>query len=534
MTDQQQQEKQEQERRKVLNSATLIMGRTHSGKSSLLATAAEYVWETYHKVSMLYLSDGGGLPLQVQSLVNLGIIWIWRMRSRSAEGLSHETCQRAAAGYWPHQINPETGETPDDVELVAPYTTAISVFCPQNHLVKVVALDAQLRQGMSCPTCKTIVNTTNMRTERSVTPTPGFEVVGARFYDGLTSMLTWGINDLTDRVGRQELTGEKSALGGIVSSGTMNFAGSNRAQVGFMQNRAETLVLTSSGIRGMVIPPIWTSLVQDGNDESGLRISGPQIIGQARTAEAPQWFGDALEATIITTNEKKRYRRLNLKSYIDVEGTRHLCGVRSYPGLLPDYLEDEDTGVIGAEAFVNFNMGTFYRLRENARLQTEAQYAARYPDAPGLHQGMRTFGAVAVNPTPAPPTPKPMPAVAAAKPLPKPTAPKPLAAKPAASPAPPPPTAAPHPAAAEGISSVAETAGAVPGEPAGPNQGGPATAPPTAAPAVSPSPMVTGPVAAAPPAPKPPARGPSAPPPGRRPTPAPVPVARPTAAPPAK
>lgn len=534
---------------RILNSPTLIMGRTHAGKSSLLVTAAEYVWETYGKVTCWYLSDGGGLPFQVQSLVNLGIVWLWRMRSRSAQGLAHETCQRAAEGYWPREIDPLTGEAAPNVELVAPMTTRIAMKCPNGHVVKVVALEAQLRSAAQCPTCKMQVTLQNMTTEKTVTPTKGFEKVGARFYDGISSMMSWGMDDLSDRTGRQELTGEKSALGGVVHSGDVSFSGSNRAQFGFMQKRAETLVLASGGIQGMVIPPIWTALVQDGSDEAGLRIAGPQIIGQARTAEAPQWFGDTIEAIIVNTADEKRYRRMNLKSYVDKDGMRHLCGVRSYPGLLPDFLEDEDTGEANAPSFQNFSMGTFYRLRQQAREKTESLYREKYQDAPGLVAGTMTFGepkgeapaAAATLATPTAPRPapaKPKPAPVAAKPAAgtTPSSPAPSPAAPSTTPASTPPAGAPPAASpAKPLPAPPRPVGAAPVKPvSAPLSGAAAVAAPTAsatAAPTGPSAAATGPVTS-PPVPKPPARGPSAAPPGRRPTPA--AIARPSGAPIAK
>ncbi len=59
------------------NSATLIFGDTGTGKSSLLATYAEYVWEKFNKITLLYTTDGGGYPTNVEALIHKGIIWVF-------------------------------------------------------------------------------------------------------------------------------------------------------------------------------------------------------------------------------------------------------------------------------------------------------------------------------------------------------------------------------------------------------------------------------------------------------------------------
>ena len=79
------------------NSATLIFGDTGTGKSALAGTLAEYIFEKFGKITLYYSVDGGGFPTNVEALVNKGIIWLWKLRSR---GLAFETCARAAQGYW--------------------------------------------------------------------------------------------------------------------------------------------------------------------------------------------------------------------------------------------------------------------------------------------------------------------------------------------------------------------------------------------------------------------------------------------------
>lgn len=473
----------------VLNSATLIMGLSGAGKSSLLATFMEWVWETYGLATLYYCCDGGGFPTQIQALVNRGIARLWRMRTRSGAGLAFETCQRASQGWWPKVINPATGETAPTVQLVPPLTEKFEMRCPNDHIVKVVPAQSLLT-GSVCPTCKVPVTPQNMKVTRTSHRTKGFEKVGAAAFDGLSSMCSWMMDDLSKR----DLGGEKSRLGGTVMSGELMFGENNRAQVGFTQNRAEQLALNALGIPFLVAPPIWTALVQEGSDEGNLAIRGPMIAGQAKTAVAPQWFGNCLEA-IVVEHDGKRYRRLNLAEYIDSGNVRHLCKVRSFPGMLPAYLEDEDTGD-GQGAFVNFNLGTFHKLLDAALIKTEDQYAQRFADSPGLQAGEMTYGEDVQAPA--------APTVAAGMaPGPRPGVPAGVAGPPAIPVAPP-----PRPAQAPPV--TPSTA------PATHAQRPPVVAQPQAAPPATPvvKPL-SGPTP--PPAAKPPARGPVPPPAGRKP-----------------
>src|ERR1700752_2243810 len=84
--------------------ATLVFGVPGTGKTSLLSTFAEYLWETFQAVLLLYSWDGGAIPTQVQKRMQQGLIRFWRCRTRSAEGLGIETLYQATQGYWPRAV----------------------------------------------------------------------------------------------------------------------------------------------------------------------------------------------------------------------------------------------------------------------------------------------------------------------------------------------------------------------------------------------------------------------------------------------
>lgn len=467
-----------------VNSATGIMGVTGAGKSSLALTLAKHLWRNWKKTLLYYTCDGGGFPAAVQEGQALGIIRVFRMLTRDPGGLdlSFETCYRACQGWWPRKINPATGEVPPGVEMVPPVMVRFSMHCTQGHLLKSVPNEGMLTPTM-CPTCKRIINKQEMLVQKTVQPTPGFEQVGGVFYDGLTSMLSWEMRELGQRAGRLELKGEEAAIGGKVISGDLRFGGTTRSHVGFAQTRGEELVHLTLGIPNLVVPPVFTMLTHEDVDERSLSILGPKIAGRAKTDEAPQWFGNMLEAAKIPAQTGTGEQRvLYLSEFTDGRGVRHLCKHRGAPGTMPPMLLDPpDTDEHPEGAFTQFNLGVFFTMLDLALDQGIAKAREEFPDAPGVVDGWQEIGGEVITQPPAPvpvqagpptlgganpgtatPTPPPQP-VAAAAPA-APTAPqvavKPRAAaarKPAAAKAPTaPPAVAPAPAAPEPVSQAAE------------------------------------------------------------------------------
>lgn len=373
-----------------VNSATLIMGVTGSGKSSLARTLADYLWETHKKVLYFYSSDGGGIPAKVQEGVALGIIKLWRMRTRDPGdlGLAFETCYRAAQGYWPRRIDPKTGQTAPGVEMVAPIVKRFVMICPNGHEVKKVLLQNHL-SPQGCPTCKVMVTAQNMTVRETLTESAGFEDRGGCYFDGLSSMLSWGKMEMGQRAGRLELKGEEGSIGGKVISGELKFGGTTRSHVGFVQDRGEELAHLALGIPNLLVPPVFTALSMEASDEAALSVVGPKISGRAKTDEAPQWFGNCLETAKIPAEVGAGEQFcLYLSEFTDMQGRRHLIKNRAAPGTMPDKLIDPVEG----PAFSEFNLGRFYRMLDQAlRAGIEAAMLV-YPDAPGLPEGIVEYG----------------------------------------------------------------------------------------------------------------------------------------------
>ena len=390
----------------IVNSALGLMGPTGAGKSSLIATAATYLWETRQQVLLLYSASGGGFPTKVQSLVKLGIIRLWRMRTR---GEAFESCMRASLGWWPAQIDPTTGETAPGVALVPPITQRFTMKCPQGHVVKVVPFAALMTPAL-CPSCQTHVTRETMLVERTRARTKGFEPVGAVAFDDLTSMLQWQMDDMAGRHARQEIKGEDSALGGRITSGDLVLGGNNRSHYGFVQTRAGEMVHNMLGIPGLSIPPIVAMLPLETMDEGGLSIVGPKLAGKAKTDEAGSWFGNLLEIGVVKDEQGVEVRRLSLNAYIDDQNRRHLIKHRGSPNM-PPYLQDD-----AGQPWGQVNLGVFFALLEKDIQENAEETQQQFQNAPGLATGEMTYGepvgtGPATNGTPAstaPQSPQPV------------------------------------------------------------------------------------------------------------------------------
>jgi hypothetical protein len=543
-----------------VNSATGIMGPTGSGKSSLAATLADYLWVNWKKILLLYTSDGGGYPAEVQARIARGTIRVFRMRTRDLPNgeLGPETCYRACQMWWPRRINAETGEVEPGVEMVPPIAKRWEQYCKHGHLVKSVISQGLLAPG-PCPQCApgdNLVTTQNQSVREVLKANRGFEDVGGVFYDGLTSMLSWILLEMGHRAGRMELKGQEGAIGGKVRSGDLSFGDITRSHIGFAQTRGEELVNLTLAIPNLMVPPVFTMLTHEDVDERAMSIRGPKIAGRAKTDEAGQWFGNMLETAKIPAEVGAGYQFcLYLDEFTDTYGVKHLIKHRGAPGTMPSRLIDPVEG----PPFSEFNLGGFFAKLDVALQNRIAEVALQFPDTPGLKPGIVEIGDPAIDRVPAavgtvtrvpalvapgttPPSAvsepgTPAPPIPAAPPQ----APAKRSAKKSATAAPPPATPMPAPTAGTPVTAAAPEAPAAPGA-RGPTPGTPtatesavavptpppapapvaATAPPApAAPAAQSAPVSPTPGAAPGPSPSTPGvpRTVAAPPPGRRPAP---------------
>lgn len=459
---------------KRLFTASLIIGVSGSGKTSLLETYAMYLWETHRMILLLYSWDGGAIPTQLQRRMKQGLIRFFRARTRSAEGLGLETLYLATKGYWPKTINPETGEVSPAVEMIAPVTTQYTLTCPAGHLLKAVPF-ASLIVPTFCPTCKVQVTVPQMTIAETVKRAKGFEQVGGVAYDGLTAMCGLVLDEMDRMRGHGHIGGEKPAFGGAVVSGGQKFGGNNRADFGFAQTRANQFVNNSLSIPYLVEGPVFTALSAE-VEESNLTVVGPKLAGSALIDVASAWFGNVLETAKVPNDQGVECHTLYTLPFVDRQGRRHLLKSSASPGAMQHPLVDPPEA-----PFSRFNLGVVFQLLDQdlarqmgdegvlvpapesygepatveqpaipaAPAVTSGRAAApgapaQAPAAPAV-QGNTITGNVAVPitvSTPAPVTPPPATATARPRPTPAP------APAPAAPVTPPPPAAAAPPVAA--------------------------------------------------------------------------------------
>ncbi len=374
-----------------VNSSTLVIGPTGGGKSTLLATAYEYVYEEYDRVSLHYNSDPGGFPDKLRALIAHGIVRVFRMQSRGND-FSFETAQLSARGYWPAKIEPKSGMVPRGVRMIPPVVTTYVETCGHcgQEAGRTVA-STLLYRGV-CPHCEKPRSPQTARVAQVQTVSRGFENIGTRGYDGLTSISDWYLQDMSHRV---ELGGEEGSVGGKISSGDLHWRQNNRAQVGFAQSRIHELIVASLEIPGMILMPLWTAISDDTTDEGGLPVVGPKLAGSAKTDIAPQWFGNVFEAVLDEDAQGRKVRRVYLSEYIDSRRRRHLLKHRGDPRYVPEVVSDTPYDAQGqppAEIFTNFHLGHVFRLLDESLAKTMLDVSARYPDAPGLDAVPSEYG----------------------------------------------------------------------------------------------------------------------------------------------
>ena len=337
-------------------SVLLISGPTGSGKTCLIGTAAKWLWQRHKKVLRLYTADGGGYGTLIGALVRLGIIEVFRMRTRAstgAEGLVEETLHLASQGWWPESFtNPEKGEVEPAVRMIPPIVKTYRMSCPNDHLLKETTDHREIRP-IKCPKCQQMVDKRTAKIETAAAVAAHMTGVGGVALEGLTSWSSWHLQSLSDRRARQELHGEASNIGSF-RSGDILLDGNNRADYGFVQQAAERWLQAATTIQGLVIPPIFTALETPAEETGVGSIWGPSIAGQAKTAQVPQWVGDYLGTQRVTNEQGKEEFRLYLQPWRSSDGRVHPYKTRAE--IETEFLADAPK----AKHFSTFNLGLYF------------------------------------------------------------------------------------------------------------------------------------------------------------------------------
>jgi hypothetical protein len=376
-----------------------LYGISGTGKSNLADTAAEYLFETYQKLTLCYAADLGGFGTKRLSLIRRGIMRVYDPRNHINP---FETMELISLGAFPLKLtDPETGYAEPDVPLILPRRFMYQPYCPAGHPVErfesQAVMNAKAAAGMiKCPTCDLVTNLANAaKVERLVVRHRLFRDVGMRIYDSMTALNDWGMQDLQDQSAKGTLPA--SAKGGsllgaadALVSGQFTFGSSSEGQYGFLQNRTYGWLANVKKIPDQVLPAIATFHVETSKEPKrggGDLHYGPKIAGNARTSALPGWLGHLLHTTIepFSDADPTMVFRLWLRNHIDPRDTSKMTYVAKQRGTPLDvpYLEDKP----GDKPWTGFSLAKFYRMQAEQLAKLDAENAIRFPNAPGLWTG---------------------------------------------------------------------------------------------------------------------------------------------------
>lgn len=367
------------------NAATAIYGDSGTGKSTLCATAAEYCWNRYHKITRYVAADLGGFGNKLLRLAKLGIVQVYSPGNHIEP---FETMENLSKGYWPAQVDDKfTGQADPNVRLLPPQTTRYNVYCQHDHLVKSVGVKAALNGfSIQCPICKgtPITTTTWGRVEEVVTRDPWIQHVGLYVYDSGTALDEWAMEDMADRAAKNDPSVKDgnalSGTGARILSGEYAFGANTQQHYGFAQGAIRRWIKNSRHIPGQVVPPLWTFLELRATDDSkNIAVYGPKVAGNALTPLLPAMVGNCINVTKGINAKGNPSHQLWLVNHTDPgQSIAHLAKTRAEPGTLPAMLEDLE----GEAPLTKFSMGYFFDRLEDALHQGGRQDALDYPDAP--------------------------------------------------------------------------------------------------------------------------------------------------------
>lgn len=298
-------------------SLTLVYADSGAGKTSLIESLATYLYKKEGKRTRLVTGDGGGWDT-ISHLVEAGIVIPWQVDLHEHP---FETLMLASEGYWPE----DTGDPRS--KLIPPFTVTYKGTCRKCKKV-IWNKDTRPGAGMVCGTCKgkigTGENDIKVESSRVVNPLNDLSGIKGYCFEGLTAFGSKFIASLTDRGAHGEKIGADAPA--KFMDGTSKFASSNMTYFGIAQNRLAQMVNSSRLLPDMHV--YWTALQMRATDQDTKQpIFGPELVGKAKTASAPAWFGNTLSLVEWPMPGNDTERRLYLSTYYDDENKTipHVC-----------------------------------------------------------------------------------------------------------------------------------------------------------------------------------------------------------------
>lgn len=260
----------------------LVVSVTGGGKTTLVASAAFYLYTKTGKSSRLYTADLGGFDV-LKPLVDLGVMEVCSLRQLDPDQAVFETMWNAAQGWWPDAKGVLRVTARQDLEQYA-----------------------------------------------------GF------FFEGLTSFGDWALSSLATKLATGKITGGPEASIKPFTDGSMKIAGNQLTHYSIAQNEIAKCAAMTSTLPGY---KLWTALEMRATDEVGQfakrPIFGAAMAGKAKASDIPAWFGNCLGLEVQVSDKvgQPTKRVLHLKTWFDADNPTvpHLCKVRdtALEGILP-------------------------------------------------------------------------------------------------------------------------------------------------------------------------------------------------------
>jgi hypothetical protein len=299
----------------------IFYGQSGASKTTQLYYFAKWYWKKYQKVTRLITCNGGGwLPFEDSGMIEDGIVQTLDLNMLlSGYESKLAALRRLSEGYWPI-VSPNGQGNMQDGEYY---------FLPTAD-------------------CMTIAK----------------EDIGCYLFEDMASLARLLITHLSEK---SEGTGFKHSY--KIEEEELTIGGLQEGHYGLVQKEVHKII--TQGFSTLPIDYfVMTSLVGEGLDKrEKTRMFGPQMIGNAATAEIPSWFGDCflLREMPITLQDEQgnltagSQRVLHFKDYLpDEDSIPYKTNLRIMPELIPQVLAKYPEGYYtltpekGIIPFMNF------------------------------------------------------------------------------------------------------------------------------------------------------------------------------------
>lgn len=299
-------------------SLTLLYAVSGFGKTTLVGSMAEWL---YHKTGLrtrLVSRSGGGWEV-VQYLVDAGIIVPTDITSREDR---YNLLDKLSHGWWP------ADHTDPESPLLCPY-----------HL-----RDKYTKWKGGFQTAE------------------DWNGYVALAIDGISEICEWIMSYTVEREAKGLMKVSGESLSSVFADGDEKYGGPGKGQYGTIQNHMSMCVTNTKKLFGKHV--LWTALeIRTKDDQTGMPIYGPDILGKAKTSNAVGWAEQTLHGW---KDPKSARRRLYLTSHYDEYGIEFKAkNTASHHNPLPEFLEGSD-----------LSLGHFMNKLDESKKKTAQRVAA--------------------------------------------------------------------------------------------------------------------------------------------------------------